>query len=245
MLVLRKSQNLDNLGRLCYFSDMDISAALDVSTWKVSELNEYVGGLSNPSKMPGFAFSLPAKECKVGSKLRDVKGSTCSGCYAMKGRYVFANVQNALYRRLEAINKPLFVIAMAELINRKNQSHFRWHDSGDLQSVNHFANICEIAELTPNVKHWLPTREYGIVTEYVNNGGNIPENLNVRFSAHMIGGNVPKFPRLANLVTISTVSKDSDYENAYDCPARFQDNNCGDCRACWDKDTFHVDYHLH
>ncbi len=224
---------------------MNISAATTVASWKMSELSEYVGGLSNPSKMPGFGYSLPAKECKVGSKLREVKGSTCSGCYAMKGRYVFPNVQNALYRRLESITKPLWIAAMSEILNRKGNEYFRWHDSGDLQSVEHFAAICEVAENTPTIKHWLPTREYGIVQDFVNSGGIIPENLNVRFSAHMIGGNVPKFPRLANLVTISTVTKDTEYENAYSCPARFQDNNCGDCRACWDGNVFHVDYHLH
>ena len=226
-------------------NELDVFASAEVSSWKVSDLESYVGGLSKPSKMPGYAYSLPAKECKVGSKLRDVKGSTCSGCYAMKGRYVFPNVQTALYRRLEAIEKPLFVAVMSELITRKKQSYFRWHDSGDLQSVDHFAKICAIAEATPTVKHWLPTREYRIVSEYVESGGIIPENLNVRFSAHMIGGNVPKFPKLKGIVTISTVSKNVDYAEAHDCPARFQGNSCGDCRACWDNDIFHVDYHLH
>ena len=60
-----------------------------------------VGGLSKPSKMPSYAYSLPAKECKVGSKLRKVKGSVCFGCYALKGNYVYPNVQKALYKRLE------------------------------------------------------------------------------------------------------------------------------------------------
>lgn len=224
---------------------MDIFSAAKVATWKTSDLETYVGGLSKPSKMPGYAYSLPAKECKVGTKLREIKGSTCSGCYAMKGRYVFPNVQNALYRRLESITKEFWTEAMIELITRKKQSYFRWHDSGDLQSVEHFSRICDVASATPTVNHWLPTREYRIVSEYVENGGIIPSNLCVRFSAHMIGGNVPKFPRLQGLVTISTVSKDDSYNEAWNCPSRFQDNNCGDCRACWSNDVFHVDYHYH
>jgi len=32
-----------------------------------------VGGLSNPSKMPGFGYSLPAEKCGAGSKLREGK----------------------------------------------------------------------------------------------------------------------------------------------------------------------------
>jgi len=64
---------------------------------------QIVGGLSKPSKMPGWAYGLPAPECKTGSKLRDIPNSTCSGCYAMKGCYVFPVVQAAQYRRLASI----------------------------------------------------------------------------------------------------------------------------------------------
>ena len=53
------------------------------------------GGLSKPSKMPGYAYNLPATECKIGSKLVKVPGSVCHGCYALKGRYRFPNVKDA------------------------------------------------------------------------------------------------------------------------------------------------------
>ena len=56
---------------------------------KTSEALKIVGGLSKPSKMPGWAYGLPAAECKTGSKLAQVPGSVCSGCYALKGCYVF------------------------------------------------------------------------------------------------------------------------------------------------------------
>ena len=50
---------------------------------KTKEALEIVGGLSKPSKMPGWAYGLPAKECKTGSKLQNVPGSTCYDCYAL------------------------------------------------------------------------------------------------------------------------------------------------------------------
>jgi hypothetical protein len=50
---------------------------------------QLVGGLSKPSKMPGWSIGIPAKECNTGSKLVNVKGSVCEGCYALKGCYVF------------------------------------------------------------------------------------------------------------------------------------------------------------
>ena len=69
---------------------------------------DLVGGLSKPSKMPGWAYGIPAKECKTGSKLRLVKGSTCYNCYALKGCYVFPVVQAAQYKRLASIKHELW-----------------------------------------------------------------------------------------------------------------------------------------
>ena len=56
---------------------------------KTSEALKLVGGLAKPSKMPGWAYGIPAAECKTGEKLKKIKGSTCEGCYAEKGCYVF------------------------------------------------------------------------------------------------------------------------------------------------------------
>lgn len=214
--------------------------------WSTAELTAYVGGLSNPSKMPGYGYSLPALECIAGTKLRAVAGSTCSGCYAMKGRYLFPNVQAALYRRLAAITKPQWPEAMAELIGRKTKPavpFFRWHDSGDLQSVDHLAGIVQVAELTPTIRHWLPTREYRFVSEYLDAGPAFPPNLNVRMSAHMVGGAIPTFRGLP--VTISTVSVGDPPSGSHRCPAPHQGNACGSCRACWSPEVRLVDYAKH
>ena len=54
---------------------------------KLKEAKEITGGLSAPSKMPGYAYNLPAWKCITGVKLQAVPGSVCAGCYAMKGRY--------------------------------------------------------------------------------------------------------------------------------------------------------------
>ena len=219
-----------------------------VASWKMYELLPYVGQLSKPSKMPGFSYSLPAAECKTGRKLQAIAGSTCSGCYAMKGAYVWPVVRNAMYRRFSRLAAPLWVEAMSEILNRRARRHpdFRWHDSGDVQSVDHLRRIVAVAEATPTVRHWLPTREYQIVRYFIAAGGVFPENLNVRLSAHMIGGILPSFPRLAGIVTISTVSRSADtYPDAYRCPAPSQNNACLGCRACWTPAVQHVDYAKH
>jgi len=64
----------------------------------IKEANKIVISLSKPDKMPGFAYGLPAWECKTGSKLAKVPGSVCHGCYAMKGNYTrFPEIKKSQY----------------------------------------------------------------------------------------------------------------------------------------------------
>jgi len=190
-----------------------------------------VGGLSKPSKMPGWSIGIPAKECKTGGKLVNVKGSVCEGCYALKGCYVFAVVQKAQYKRLEAIQHPDWVEAMATLINSKKPNVFRWHDSGDVQNLQHLEKIFKVCELTPEKRHWMPTREAWI-KDHMHKA---PANLVVRFSSPMVDqGPVKSWP---NTSTVSTKSRT--------CPAPDNNNECGDCRACWDPLVKNIEYGKH
>ena len=190
-----------------------------------------VGGLSKPSKMPGWAYGLPAAECKTGKKLVDVENSVCSGCYANKGCYVFAVVQAAQYRRLAATKNPYWVDAMTTLINSKKSDVFRWHDSGDVQDPEHLLKIFEVCKNTPDKKHWMPTRE-AWTKKYLDQK---PEKLVIRFSATMIDQEAPE--SWPNTSTVSTTSRT--------CPAPDQDNACGDCRACWDPKIKNITYGKH
>ena len=191
-----------------------------------------VGGLSKPSKMPGWSIGIPAKECKTGAKLRLVKNSVCEGCYALKGCYVFKVVQEAQYKRLEAISHPDWVQAMATLINSKKPDVFRWHDSGDVQDLQHLEKIFEVCKLTPSKRHWMPTREAWI-KDHMHLA---PANLVVRFSSPMVDqGPVNFWP------WTSTVTSGQDAS----CPAPKQNNSCGSCRQCWDRSIANVSYGKH
>jgi len=232
----------------------------------VKEAQDIVGKLSNPSKMPGYSYNLPAVECNVGSALNKIKGSVCYDCYARKFRYTFKNTVAAMYRRLASITHPMWVQAMAFLINRYNEtkgfSVFRWHDSGDLQSEAHLEQICEVCRLTPKVQHWLPTKEIHLIKRYKKD---LPDNLCVRLSAFYINKE-PKV-RVRDL-PISTVHTDTPPEPAHECLAyrtlrsgeivsretrvrmREEDPDtefgfCGDCRQCWNKNQKWVSYGLH
>lgn len=203
---------------------------------------EITGGLSKPSKMPGFAYSIPAQACNVGSRLRSVQGSICSKCYALKGRYVFGNVKKALQRRLASLVHSEWVEAMVFQINQTGINVFRWHDSGDIQNLEHLERIAQVCRLTPDVRHWLPTREYALVTAYKEKHGSFPDNLNIRLSAYMVDGPLPDGASNRLGVTMSGVTSDP---SKVTCPAYKQGGVCGSCRACWDKNQAVVFYPKH
>jgi hypothetical protein len=208
----------------------------------IKEALNYAGGFTSTTKMPCESYDIPIASCNVGSKLRKIKGTICNSCYAGAGNYIryAKTILPVQHRRLEAISKPFWVAAMAFVINRRKMPFFRLHSSGDIQNLSHFVKICELAKACSNTLIWIPTREYGIVSEYVSMGLEIPKNLIVRLSAYMVDKDGPELLAKKLGVQISTVKKEG-----FNCPAYKQDNACGNCRKCWDKNAFEISYKLH
>jgi hypothetical protein len=214
-----------------------------------------VVSLSQPGKIPTFSYSISAKRCNVGSKLVNVKDSICSGCYALKGWYPKRKViADTFEKRYQSLKDPQWSEAMAFLINAKKLAYFRWHDSGDLQGVWHLEKIVQVAILTPDTWHWLPTREWGIVNKYISAGNKIPDNLCIRLSATMFDKEAPR--QLASKLGVCTSEVSSD-ESKVSCPAHNNTyvtqngqkkewkGHCGSCRNCWDKKVSNVTYLRH
>jgi len=197
------------------------------------EAKEITGGLSAPGKMPEGSYNLPAVACQTGAKLRQIPGTPYWGCYAFKGRYNFPNVKDALSRRLESLQDPQWIEAMAVLI--KGKKFFRWHDSGDIQSAWHLKNIFEVCKLTPETLHWLPTQERKFLPL---SQDSIPKNLIIRLS-NAKNDTVPG-QAWSHWSTVVTKPR-----AGHVCPAPEQGNECGSCRACWSRDVDEVQYKIH
>ena len=219
----------------------------------LKEAETVIGGLSRPSKMPSFSWSISARRCNTGSKLAKVKGSVCEGCYALKGRYMFTPIQKALDRRYNqwSDNREKWVDAMIYIMHYKqhiiNAGVFRWFDSGDIQGSAMLDDINTVAWASPTIRFWLPTKEYKLIKDY---DKEIAPNLVIRVSAPMVNKNFPQYAYEGNNHTydyISTVyTKDNiDMAKGHICPASKQDNQCGSCRACWNDRVSEVSYLAH
>ena len=198
---------------------------------KVTEAQKITGSMTRTSKMPGLSYSLPAWECQTGAKLRLVPGTPCHGCYALKGNYVrYPAIKKAQYYRLASLGHDSWVTAMVAQVKR--QRWFRWHDAGDVQSVEHMNKIFEVCRLTPLTRHWLPTQERKYLPLP---GSSIPDNLVIRLAGSKIDGQRPTcWSHTSTVVTKSAT-----------CPAPSQGGKCRTCRNCWNKDIKNISYGKH
>lgn len=231
-----------------------------MSELKYTDAMDIIGGLSTPSKMPWFGWSISAYDCITGSKLREVEGSVCEDCYACKGQYVFKTCRIAHDRRKNCLDDPRFVeafiLVLTKLYERTRKTYklrgkvvkenrFRWHDAGDLQSVEHLQMIVDIALATPFITHWIPTREFGIVNEWLKgHEEGFPDNLVVRMSAPMKHEVFNHQPMGLPFSTVGVSEEVMLLSDIKDCPANDNGNKCGDCNQCWNKNN-NINYRLH
>lgn len=224
---------------------------------RIKDAKEITGGIGFTQKT-GMSYGLPAVvSCKTGSKLACVKGSVCEGCYAVSGRYSIPTVLACQGRRLEAVRNLQsvtgfrnWVDAMVLLItaeNRKksigkeNKGYFRWHDSGDIVSLQHLEAIMKVSRLVPEVKFWLPTKESELVKKHLEHGFKIPENLCIRISGRMID------KKARSVKGLPTSNVHTEKPLGFNCPAIEVHSGCGKlgCRKCWDSKIKSVSYKKH
>jgi hypothetical protein len=151
------------------------------------------------------------------------------------------SVKKSQAKRLHVLRRALrstkaraeFVNAFVYILNykldtqtpdsRRDANYFRWHDSGDLQSKEHMYMICEIANRTPTIEHYLPTKEKAHIDSRK------PDNLLVRVSAAIVDE-----PHDYYGVPTSVVYTATPPRGYFVCPATTNNHQCGNCRKCWD-----------
>lgn len=185
------------------------------------------------------------------------EGTICQGCYAQIGRYNCNNVMTAQWVRYMWLKENLRTVAgtwhiitqLANAINAQcKNGYFRFFDSGDVFSVRMAYVIQRVCELTPTVKHWLPTRSWhleGPLGEAVKRLGQV-KNLTVRPSALYVNQAAPLVEGLArgSGVVDPTVVK---FMADLICPKSKKGGSCesNGCRSCWDRPTKSVYYYQH
>lgn len=198
--------------------------------------------LSKTSKLDGVkSWSLQAVKTCPGSIDTATGGlvPACQGCYAIGGNYLFPNVVAPREFNQKDWKRDAWVSDMVDAL--RNDRYFRWFDSGDMYDVRLAQKMLQVMTLTPDVKHWLPTRMH----KFAKFAGVLAAmqalpNVMVRASSDsVIGDYTPG-------VHGSTIVPSLDAPDGVTiCHAATNDGKCGPCRACYSKDVPVIGYVAH
>jgi len=195
--------------------------------------------VSKTSKMPCKSWSLEAIATCPASKGEDGElVDACKGCYATTGFYLMGNAKKLREHNSEDWKREEWVSEM--VYELRNQTYFRWFDSGDVAWLKLAEKIYQVCEQTPNVKHWIPTRMYKFpkFKAILDKLNELP-NVRVRFSSDSVEGD------FTNEHASTIISYADSPTDAFICEAYSRDGKCGDCRACWQKDVPMIAYVAH
>lgn len=107
----------------------------------------------------------------------------CAECYAAKLAAFRKNICNAYAKNtalaIEDMDAFFAQVKAAAMVTR----FFRFHVSGDIINAEYFAEMVKIAEELPHTEFLAFTKRYKIVNAFIENGGTIPANLHIIFSA--------------------------------------------------------------
>lgn len=213
---------------------------------------EYIDFLSNKSN----EISMSNNNSKTGKACLNLAFPTCvcredapcrEGCYAAKGCQQMATVQAAYYRNLRLYNDnpDNFFEQVYYKVKFSGLPKVRIFDSGDLPSYDFFERLVNVCKKLPEVKWMMFTKKYEIVNEYIAKNGELPENLNVLFSAWHKLWQVPN-PYGIGIAYVDFADKSLNPEwpkNAFKCPGR--ESTCSACGVCFSKKVKAVVFKQH
>ena len=198
--------------------------------------------LSKTSKLDGIkSWSLQAIDTCAGSIDPATGGlvPACQGCYAVGGNYRFDNVkQPRLFNRIDWKRDDWVSDMVAAL---RNDRYFRGFDSGDSYAIGLAHKILEVMTLTPEIKHWLPTRMHKFPKfQPVLAAMQALPNVMVRNSSDSVTGEY-----IAGVHGSTIVPDIKPRKGITLCHAASNAGKCGPCRACYSKDVPVIGYLAH
>lgn len=206
--------------------------------------NNNIVMLSNTAKLGVKSWSLQAyNTCPASIDKDGLLVDACAGCYASFGNYRFSSVKATREYNRQTWNSDSFVSDFVKQLD--TERYFRWFDSGDLYSLGLAKKVFEIMQLTPHVKHWLPTRmhKFSKFHSILKDMQALP-NVVIRLSSDDIDGSIVDSSLIDTNSTILPMELIEGY-NGFICPAINQGGRCNDCKACYSKDTKTVAYIAH
>lgn len=219
----KKNENKVWLPREEYINQL----AAKTNEVSISCVNSKTGPLCND-------LALPTCTCREDAPCK------ATGCYCMKGRQTMSKVVAAYTRnlRLYNTNQEDFWEQIRFKVKHRPFPLFRFFDCGDIADYDFFLGMIDLAKEFPDIKFMSFTKKYEIVNKWIDENGDLPENLNVVFSAWHIGWKVINPHNLpVAYVDFKDKTLNPEFpEGITSCPnEKDKTITCSICRKCWDK----------
>lgn len=190
------------------------------------------------------ALAFPTCACREDAPCKE------SGCYCMKGTQKMAKVVAAYTRNLRLYNEnPKDFWEQVKFKVRHNPHPlFRYYDCGDIPDYDFFCGMIDLANTFPETKFMAFTKKYGIVNKWIGENGDLPENLNVIFSAWHIGWKVINpYDLPVAYVDFKDKTLNPEFPKGIaGCPnEKDKAITCSVCRKCWNKKMKAVKFSQH
>jgi hypothetical protein len=218
----------------------------------IQDRQEYIDMLANKSN----EINMANNNSKTGKACLNLAFPVCvcredapckATCYACKGFQQMATVQAAYFRNLRLYydDPDSFFEQIYCKVKFSGLPKVRLFDSGDFPDAEFLVRLVDLCKKTPNTKYMAFTKKYELVNDYIDKNGNLPENLNIMFSAWDKLWMVPN-PHNLGMAYVDFDEKRLNPEfpkNAFVCPGR--ESTCSACGACWSKKLKAVVFHQH
>ena len=220
---MKKNENKVWLPREEYITQL----AATTNEVSISCVNSKTGPLCND-------LALPTCTCREDAPCK------ATGCYCMKGRQTMSKVVAAYTRNLRLYNADQedFWEQVRFKVKHRPFPLFRFFDCGDIADYDFFLGMIDLAKEFPDIKFMSFTKKYEIVNKWIDENGDLPENLNVVFSAWHIGWKVINPHNLpVAYVDFKDKTLNPEFpEGITSCPnEKDKTITCSICRKCWDK----------
>ena len=211
---------------------------IDFLASQSNEIN--MGNKNSKTGMACLNLAFPVCSCREDAPCKSV-------CYACKGAQQMSRVQAAYYRnfRLYNDNANDFFEQVYYKVKFSGLPKVRLFDSGDFPDAEFLVRLVDLCKKTPNTKYMAFTKKYELVNEYINKNGDLPDNLNIIFSAWDKLWEVPN-PHNLGVAYVDFNDKRLNPDiptNAFVCPGR--ESTCSSCGVCWSKKVKTVVFHQH
>lgn len=210
-----------------------MSLPLDRLKVCVSDGNKKIGKAKNVSTLPIYSCKHLCGQCSI-------------FCYDIKACIQYTNVINARVKNFVIFkrDREKFFHDIAEDLSKvRAHKFFRYHVGGEIEDVDEFSRLVDLAKKFPDFVMWTYTKRYNVINLYCDIYGknSIPENLRVMFSEWK-GKEIVNpyhFPVFACKFPEEDPEK---YRDLYKCPG-----NCDICkklnRGCIKGENTYADLH--